>query len=51
VRYEGLRIKDVPTSLRTAQLTRQVGIEVITLEDAGTLIACLVCPDSCSHAI
>ncbi len=31
VRDEGLRIKGVPTSTRTAQLARQVGIEVITL--------------------
>jgi ribose 5-phosphate isomerase A len=37
VRDEGLRIKGVPTSLRTAQLARQVGIEVITLDQAGTL--------------
>ncbi|WP_299790177.1 ribose-5-phosphate isomerase RpiA [uncultured Marivita sp.] len=37
VRDEGLRIKGVPTSARTAQLARDVGIEVITLNEAGTL--------------
>ncbi|MGI9369006.1 MAG: ribose-5-phosphate isomerase RpiA [Ruegeria sp.] len=34
---EGLRIKGVPTSTRTAELARQVGIEVITLDQAGWL--------------
>ncbi len=37
VRDEGLRIKGVPTSTRTAELARQVGIEVITLDEAKWL--------------
>lgn len=37
VRDEGLKIKGVPTSNRTAKLARQVGIEVITLDEAKWL--------------
>jgi ribose 5-phosphate isomerase A len=37
VREEGLRIRGVPTSTRTAELAREEGIEVITLDDAGWL--------------
>ena len=37
VRDEGLRIKGVPTSTRTAKLAREVGIEIITLDEARTL--------------
>lgn len=37
VRAEGLRIQGVPTSTRTADLAREVGIEVISLDDAGRL--------------
>lgn len=37
VREEGLRIKGVPTSTRTAQLAREVGIEVISLDEAKWL--------------
>jgi ribose 5-phosphate isomerase A len=37
VRDEGLRIQGVPTSTRTAELARDVGIEVITLDEAKTL--------------
>lgn len=37
VREEGLQIKGVPTSSRTAQLARDVGIEVITLDEARWL--------------
>jgi len=37
VRDQGLRIKGVPTSTRTAQLARDVGIEVITLDEAKWL--------------
>ena len=37
VREDGLKIRAVPTSTRTADLARDVGIEVITLEDAGWL--------------
>jgi len=37
VRDEGLRFQGVPTSTRTAQLAREVGIEVISLDQAGWL--------------
>lgn len=37
VREEGLKIKGVPTSTRTAELARQVGIEVISLDEAKWL--------------
>ncbi len=37
VRNEGLRVKGVPTSTRTAQLAREVGIEVVSLDQAGWL--------------
>ncbi|EDQ05224.1 Ribose-5-phosphate isomerase A [Sulfitobacter indolifex] len=37
VRDDGLRIKGVPTSSRTAQLARDVGIEVISLDEAKWL--------------
>ena len=37
VREEGLRIKGVPTSNQTAHLAREVGIEVISLDDAKWL--------------
>ena len=37
VRDEGLRIQGVPTSMRTAQLAREVGIEVISLDEAKWL--------------
>ncbi len=37
VRNESLRIKGVPTSSRTAQLAREVGIEVISLDEAKWL--------------
>ncbi|EIE50408.1 ribose 5-phosphate isomerase [Salipiger aestuarii] len=37
VREEGLFFKGVPTSTRTADLAREVGIEVITLEEARWL--------------
>jgi ribose 5-phosphate isomerase A len=37
VREDGLRIKGVPTSARTAQLARDVGIEVISLDEAKWL--------------
>ena len=37
VRDEGLRIKGVPTSTRTAQLAKEVGIEVISLDEARWL--------------
>ncbi|MFD0909145.1 ribose-5-phosphate isomerase RpiA [Ruegeria arenilitoris] len=37
VRDEDLRIKGVPTSTATAQLAREVGIEVVSLDQAGWL--------------
>jgi ribose 5-phosphate isomerase A len=37
VRDEGLKIRGVPTSTRTADLAREVGIEIITLDEAGWL--------------
>lgn len=37
IRDEGLRIQGVPTSTRTADLAKEVGIEVITLDEAGWL--------------
>jgi len=37
VREDGLKIRGVPTSVRTAELAREVGIEVITLDEAGWL--------------
>lgn len=37
VREGGIRIKGVPTSVRTAELAREVGIEVISLDQAGWL--------------
>ncbi|MGA9435106.1 MAG: ribose-5-phosphate isomerase RpiA [Roseobacter sp.] len=37
VRDEGLRIKGVPTSTRTAELAREVGIDVISLDEAKWL--------------
>ena len=37
VREDGLRIKGVPTSTRTAELARQVGIEVVSLDEAKWL--------------
>ncbi len=37
VREDGLKIRAVPTSSRTADLARQVGIEVISLDEAGWL--------------
>ncbi len=37
VRNEGLKIRGVPTSTRTARLAREVGIEVISLDEAKWL--------------
>jgi ribose 5-phosphate isomerase A len=37
VREEGLRIRGVPTSSRTAELARRVGLEVVTLDEAKWL--------------
>ncbi len=37
VREDGLKIKGVPTSTRTAELAREVGIEVISLDEARWL--------------
>ncbi|MFP4275770.1 MAG: ribose-5-phosphate isomerase RpiA, partial [Paracoccaceae bacterium] len=37
VREDGLKIRGVPTSTRTAELAREVGIEVISLDEARWL--------------
>ncbi|MGI3170674.1 ribose-5-phosphate isomerase RpiA [Pseudooceanicola sp. C21-150M6] len=37
VREDGLKIKGIPTSTRTAQLAREVGIDVISLDEAKWL--------------
>ncbi|MCQ0093348.1 ribose-5-phosphate isomerase RpiA [Roseovarius sp. M141] len=37
VRNDGLKIRGVPTSTRTAKLAREVGIEVVTLDEAKWL--------------
>ena len=37
VREDGLKFRGVPTSTRTAELAREVGIEVISLDEAGWL--------------
>ncbi|WP_372604394.1 ribose-5-phosphate isomerase RpiA [Actibacterium sp.] len=37
VREDGLKIRGVPTSTRTAELARQVGIEIVTLDEAKWL--------------
>ncbi len=37
VREEGLKIRGVPTSTRTAELAREVGIEVVSLDEAKWL--------------
>lgn len=37
VQQEGLKIKGIPTSTRTAELAREVGIEVISLDEARWL--------------
>jgi len=37
VQQDGLKIKGVPTTSRTAQLAREVGIEVVSLDQAGWL--------------
>ncbi|WP_120500403.1 ribose-5-phosphate isomerase RpiA [Roseovarius sp. EL26] len=37
VQKDGLKIKGVPTSTRTAKLAREVGIEVVTLDEAKWL--------------
>ncbi|MBR2658119.1 MAG: ribose-5-phosphate isomerase RpiA [Loktanella sp.] len=37
VRDQGLQIKGVPTSVRTAKLARDLGIDIITLDDAKWL--------------
>lgn len=37
IREEGLRVQGVPTSTRTAELARQVGIKVVSLDEAKWL--------------
>jgi len=41
VQEQGLRIKGVPTSTRTAELAKDVGIEVISLDEAKWLDVCI----------
>ncbi len=41
VQDKGLRIKGVPTSTRTAELARDVGIDVISLDEAKWLDVCI----------
>ncbi len=38
---EGLRVRGVPTSERTAELARSLGIPLLTLAEAGTLDVCI----------
>ncbi len=51
VRDDGLRIKGVPTSQRTAQLARDVGIEVISLDEARWLDLTIDGADEFDHAL
>ncbi|MGY9047367.1 hypothetical protein P775_00600 [Puniceibacterium antarcticum] len=51
VREDGLKIRGVPTSTRTAELAREVGIEVITLEEAGWLDLTIDGADEFDHAL
>ena len=51
VRDEGLKIKGVPTSSRTAQLARDVGIEVISLDEARWLDLTIDGADEYDHAL
>ena len=51
VRNEGLKIKGVPTSSRTAQLARDVGIEVISLDEAKWLDLTIDGADEYDHAL
>ncbi len=51
VRDEGLKIKGVPTSSRTAQLAREVGIEVISLDEAKWLDLTIDGADEYDHAL
>jgi len=37
VKTEGLRIQGVPTSIRTADLARELGLDVVSLDEAGHL--------------
>jgi len=49
VRERGLNIKGVPTSTRTADLARQVGIEVISLDEAKWLDVTIDGADEYDH--
>ena len=51
VREEGLQIKGVPTSSRTARLARDVGIEVISLDEARWLDLTIDGADEYDHAL
>ncbi|MGX9357295.1 ribose-5-phosphate isomerase RpiA [Roseobacteraceae bacterium S113] len=51
VRDEGLRFKGVPTSVRTAELARDVGIEVISLDEAKWLDLTIDGADEFDHEL
>lgn len=51
VQDHGLRIKGVPTSKRTADLARDVGIEVISLDEAKWLDVCIDGADEYDSAL
>ncbi|MFZ3582273.1 ribose-5-phosphate isomerase RpiA [Loktanella sp. DJP18] len=51
VRDEGLKIQGVPTSSRTAQLARDVGIQVISLDEAKWLDLTIDGADEYDHAL
>ena len=51
VREHGLRITGVPTSARTADLAREAGIEVVSLEEARWLDLTIDGADECDGAL
>ena len=51
VREEGLKIQGVPTSNRTAKLAREVGIDVITLDEAKWLDVTIDGTDEYDHEL
>ncbi|MGB5556917.1 MAG: ribose-5-phosphate isomerase RpiA [Paracoccaceae bacterium] len=51
VREEGLKISGVPTSSRTAELARQVGIKVISLDEARWLDVTIDGADEFDHEL
>ncbi|MBZ8119780.1 ribose-5-phosphate isomerase RpiA [Roseovarius sp. LXJ103] len=51
VRNDGLKIKGVPTSTRTAELAREVGIDVISLDEAKWLDLTIDGADEFDHEL